>query len=219
MTRIFSFFPACAFMYGSYVSFVFTKRLLQIIYDYDAEFYINVQNNGYTIAYYVKNYINKLKELGAPNSTIGRLLSYEEASKINSNIAIYDLVNLNSCKSYIGQMWVNWDTTYTDQELTSFCNGESVEGIDLSYYLANEYIPISDYENLGVSNVSIFNFADRVNHFYSSYWLGSAFDAFYDGSSMQTVSALDHMTEETGFFNGNGYGVRPVIEIPTNELN
>jgi len=41
-----------------------------------------VQNNGYTIAYYVENYINTLKALGAPSTINGRLLSQEEATSL-----------------------------------------------------------------------------------------------------------------------------------------
>ena len=38
------------------------------------------QDNGYTIAYYVEGYVNRLKSLGAPNNITGRLLTYEEAN-------------------------------------------------------------------------------------------------------------------------------------------
>ena len=36
-------------------------------------------NNGYTIAYYVEAYVRKLKEMGAPTSITGRLLTNDEA--------------------------------------------------------------------------------------------------------------------------------------------
>ena len=39
----------------------------------------NVQNNGYTISYYVEKYVGTLKTLGAPDTITGRLLSEEEA--------------------------------------------------------------------------------------------------------------------------------------------
>ena len=45
-----------------------------------------VQNNGYTISYYVENYINTLKGLGAPSSISGRLLSAEEAISLGCNM-------------------------------------------------------------------------------------------------------------------------------------
>ena len=43
---------------------------------------VYVQNNGYTIAYYVENYVKKLKELGAPSEISGRLLRREELSRL-----------------------------------------------------------------------------------------------------------------------------------------
>ena len=42
------------------------------------------QDNGYTIAYYVEEYVNKLKELGAPEEIEGKLLTYEQASSLSS---------------------------------------------------------------------------------------------------------------------------------------
>ena len=47
---------------------------------------VYVENNGYTIAYYVEEYLEKLKELGAPNTISGRLLTYEEANSLSSDI-------------------------------------------------------------------------------------------------------------------------------------
>ncbi len=44
------------------------------------------QNNGYTIIYYVEEYINTLKGLGAPSTIVGRLLSYEEATSLSNDI-------------------------------------------------------------------------------------------------------------------------------------
>ncbi len=43
-------------------------------------------DNGYTIAYYVEGYVNRLKSLGAPNNITGRLLTYEEANSLSSVI-------------------------------------------------------------------------------------------------------------------------------------
>ena len=40
------------------------------------------QNNGYTIAYYVEQYVAKLKALGAPDTITGRLLKYSEAEDL-----------------------------------------------------------------------------------------------------------------------------------------
>ena len=44
------------------------------------------QDNGYTIAYYVEGYVNRLKSLGAPNNISGRLLTNEEANSLSSTI-------------------------------------------------------------------------------------------------------------------------------------
>jgi hypothetical protein len=46
----------------------------------------DIQNNGYTIAYYVEIYVGTLKSLGTPNTITGRLLTYEEASSLSSTI-------------------------------------------------------------------------------------------------------------------------------------
>ena len=43
-------------------------------------------DNGYTIAYYVEGYVNRLKSLGAPNNITGRLLTNEEANSLSSTI-------------------------------------------------------------------------------------------------------------------------------------
>ena len=44
------------------------------------------QDNGYTIAYYVEQYVGTLKGLGASNTITGRLLSYEETSSLSGTI-------------------------------------------------------------------------------------------------------------------------------------
>ena len=46
------------------------------------------QNNGYTIAYYVESYVNRLKALGAPSNIQGRLLSYDESLHLPRNLDI-----------------------------------------------------------------------------------------------------------------------------------
>ena len=44
------------------------------------------QDNGYTIAYYVEEYVNRLKDIGAPSNITGRLLTYDEAETLSSAI-------------------------------------------------------------------------------------------------------------------------------------
>ena len=58
-----------------------------------------VQNNGYTIAYYVEGYKDKLIELGAPSAIVGRLLTYEEGQTIING-------STNPLKSHL------YDSTY-----------------------------------------------------------------------------------------------------------
>ena len=48
-----------------------------------------VQNNGYTISYYVENYVNTLKTLGAPDTITGRLMSQEEAVSLGCSKSSY----------------------------------------------------------------------------------------------------------------------------------
>ena len=70
------------------------------------------QDNGYTIAYYVEEYVNTLKGLGAPNNIEGRLLSYEEATSLPSAIKgnwSYWLVSAsnNSRVKYVGSGYLS----------------------------------------------------------------------------------------------------------------
>ena len=44
------------------------------------------QDNGYTVAYYVEEYVNRLKRIGALNNITGRLLTREEAASLSSTI-------------------------------------------------------------------------------------------------------------------------------------
>ena len=46
----------------------------------------SAQDNGYTIAYYVEEYINTLKSFGASNNIKGRLLKFEEVSSLSNSI-------------------------------------------------------------------------------------------------------------------------------------
>ncbi len=43
-------------------------------------------DNGYTIAYYVEQYVNTLKNNGAPSNIKGRLLKFEEAKNLSSTV-------------------------------------------------------------------------------------------------------------------------------------
>ena len=101
--------------------------------------------SGYSIAHYVEQYVTALKQMGAPSTITGRLLSYEEADSAQS---IED-------------------------------NGTSI----------------------------IFDGRQ-------SYWLGSASDNGFVWGVSIGYSSYDSYNSDFG----DGYGVRPVIEIPTSAL-
>lgn len=77
----------------------------------------NAQNNGYTIAYYIEEYVNKLRELGGPYDIVGRLLTSDESSALSSTIkgtfsywtgSIIDggeISNVNPGNVYYGSYW------------------------------------------------------------------------------------------------------------------
>ena len=77
----------------------------------------NAQNNGYTIAYYIEEYVNKLRELGGPYDIVGRLLTSNESSALSSTIkgtfsywtgSIIDggeISNVNPGNVYYGSYW------------------------------------------------------------------------------------------------------------------
>ena len=100
---------------------------------------------GYSIAYYVEEYVNRLKEMGSPNTITGRLLSYEEAG-----------------------------------------NAKLIEDNGTS---------IIDVEN-------------------QDFWLGSVLGT----SSYDALCVIGGLPTNSTYAIYYDYGVRPVIEIPTSEL-
>ena len=60
------------------------------------------QDNGYTVAYYVEEYVNTLKGLGAPNNIEGRLLTYEEANTLSGTVKGNWSYWLGSVSNYYG---------------------------------------------------------------------------------------------------------------------
>ena len=60
--------------------YVYNKNLKTSDFDLNNKGY--PFNNSYTIAYYVENYVNKLKEMGMPSTITGRLLRYEETKEL-----------------------------------------------------------------------------------------------------------------------------------------
>ena len=118
-----------------------------------------LQNNGYTISYYVENYINTLKGLGAPSTINGRLLSQEEATSLGCSESDYR------------------------------CS------------------PVDDSNNPTNGTAASWVYS-------TTYWLGSA----YGNNGVWNVNS-DGYLGLSYFYYDNSYGVRPVIEIPTSELN
>ena len=57
-------------------------------------------NNGYTIAYYVEQYVNRLKDLGLLSTIKGRLLTYEETTSLSNEVKGKQAFWLGSAKGY-----------------------------------------------------------------------------------------------------------------------
>ena len=81
---------------------VYNKNLSGTQPDIYYDRYGYAQNNGYTIAYYVEEYVNKLKSMGLTNIE-GRLLLQEEATSLGCDASSYSCENAPS--------WV-YSTTY-----------------------------------------------------------------------------------------------------------
>ena len=86
------------------------------------------QNNGYTIAFYVENYVNTLKGLGAPNTIEGRLLSYEEADTIRNGSANPIKEHLYDSSYWLGS--AQFKTNVWHVGYSGYING--------SYYFQNQ---------------------------------------------------------------------------------
>ena len=71
------------------------------------------QDNGYTIAYYVENYVNTLKELGAPEEIEGKLLTREQINSLSSPVRGTWSYWLGSAEAYHYVSAVVHGDTYT----------------------------------------------------------------------------------------------------------
>ena len=112
----------------------------------DSQVYPYIYDANSTVYQYISGengYVDKLKNMGAPSSITGRIITYQEAKNVES-------INYNILYSHKASYWIA--TPY---------------GINGIYYIAPE---LGTIDTTGPSNI-------------------------------------------------NGYGVRPVIEIPTSELN
>ena len=90
----------CANVYDS------SKNTTSPLSNYDNGYGV-AQDNGYTIAYYIKKYLDKLKDMGAPSSITGRLMTLEEAYSIHQQSGTTLKNNL-----YNGTYWLG--SVYTD---------------------------------------------------------------------------------------------------------
>ena len=171
-----------------------------------------IQNNGYTIAYYVENYLNKLKsEKGLPSSATSRLLSYEEAKEFR-NVAKYD-VDIEQCNAGVTQIAMqadSMDEATAAQAATVLCNGGDLDGSTLSSILNDGSITSEYYSLLGLTNVELVG-SELYN---STFWLGSATG---DGVGVCRVYS-DGDVNDNGFYDGSDGGVRPVIVVSTSDI-
>ena len=169
------------------------------------------QNNGYTIAYYVEQYVNKLKnEKGLPNTASGRLMTYEEFMEVG-NIATYDVdgTQCNIGGKQIAMQAYSMDEATAEYAAATLCAGQEVEGSTLSSMIVSGTITSEYYSMLGLSNVK--NIGSNFRN--TSYWLGSAIN--YDG--VWNVHS-DGGCGDGSFANGSYDGVRPVIVVNTSDL-
>ena len=105
------------------------------------------RNNGYTIAYYVNNYVNTLKDLGAPNSITGRLLAYEEAYALGCRK--YDEPCLSTTPS-----WLLYTNFYLGSARNAYPALISL-GHNRDYYINNNYGVTTSSGETGVRPVIV----------------------------------------------------------------
>jgi len=204
--------PTGAGSYSSTYPYVYEKGMSNTAPSLDYTWnYGLAQNNGYTIAYYVEPYINKMKlEKNLPMTANGRLLTYEEADAFR-NIANYD-VDVEQCiagGTVIAMQAYSMDETTATQAATVLCNGGDVDGATLGGKLNDGSITSEYYSLLGLSNVELVG-----NELYnSSFWLGSA-SASYHVWYVSTSCELNY----NYFYSTFSLGVRPVIVVSTSDI-
>ena len=170
------------------------------------------QNNGYTIAYYVEDYLSRLKtNMNLESSSTARLLSFEEMIPLKNVVLGYD-VNVNKCVVAGTQLAMDsfgLDNETAAEAAKTICNGDVFEGISLRGMINHGDITSEYYDSLGISNVQTFD--TEVKNY--EFWLGSVKDDTFVWSS----SSVD---EEYGYSYDRAKvpGVRPVIVVNTSEL-
>ena len=169
-------------------------------------------NNDYTIAYYVENYLSKLKsDMGLPNTASARLLSIEEIKLLKDIILSYD-VDVDTCivsgTTYSMNKY-EMEESAAKEAAKTICTGHSLNGITLRGMINSGEIELENYSILGIKNVKTFN--TEVKNY--EFWLGSAYDSTYIWSS----SSID---EEYGYSYDRSKvpGVRPLLIVNTSDI-
>jgi hypothetical protein len=171
------------------------------------------QNNGYTIAYYVENYLNILKGYGLSANSTGRLLIYEEFLNIANGNTTYTISNASACASYIETQGL------TSSQASTLCADGilSPDNIGMQWilnYLYYNGATINDFEANGITNVNI-NYSELYNYIsnnYSTSWLGSSYNEY----NLLTKSYNSFSDRRFGIVSLEG--VRPVIVVPTSSI-
>ncbi len=197
--------------YGNPSPYIYNKNLKDVeqIQDNNAV-YPKIQDNGYTIAYYVENYVAKLKEIGAPSTIEGRLLSYEEAMELKEIEAKYEIKDIDVCITHSKEILIT--DFYNSQEEAEYasiewCNGRDVDGLTIGKLVAAGGLE-KYYDEVGITNVQ------GATHWAStSYWFGSAFDS-RSAWGAHKYGGIEFYYAESAY----RLGVRPVIEIDTSYL-
>ena len=177
-----------------------------------------IQNNGYTIAYYVEEYLTRLKrEKGVPSTATARLLKHEELYAL-WDIADYD-VDTTTCNTTGTQMMMSMysmDATTAAYAASILCSGG---GLDMGYVvdqtlamaLSTNTITPEYYEALGLSNVKL---TGRDILYNSTFWLGSA----RNDNNVWNVSTRGDLYD-SDFDYVDSRGVRPVIVVSTSDIS
>ena len=97
----------------------------------------NAQDNGYTIAYYVEEYVGRLKEIGAPDTITGRLLLDSEASSLGC-YGEYMCTNSTYSWMYSTSYWVGSFSQDVGSNSIGFISTNNVYDYN-NYYKNNQF--------------------------------------------------------------------------------
>ena len=169
----------------------------------------DAQNNGYTIAYFVEQYVNELKtHQNAPASIEGRLLTYEEA--VSAQVT-YTVEDQSACTTYFTNIVGNAETA------AALCSDSTYKFMDtdtLADIIGLGFPSSNDYASAGLSNVNIERSAAGDHLLDSSFWLGSAGSRFH----VFAVVGDDDVYDGYDFWISLSFGLRPVITVSTSDI-